>query len=353
MNDFGATSIDRSESALLATGVGKIYGVIVPSHTSGTLKLVDGLYNGVAASGVLTSSGASAPADYAVGTLTSDATAVADGDTVVVGATGGTSVTYRAKTVPIAVNDVAIGSTSNGAAFLVNLKKAINGTGLGDGTDYFAGTVANPDIIAYTISATTLAVGFRTIGTGGNAYTTTETSSHLSWGGATLSGGVTAVAATFTIDTVVYMAVKTLGETLGLTSIANQVKWVTSEAVFLDNIKAAINLSGLAGTDYSSATLIHPTVWATTNTNTAQTVVSKLLGTGGNSIATTTTLANYAWGATTLASGTGSTGRVIMNTLTFPTGSGIYKFPFPLGFNTACLAVIGGTLDYVPVFNPF
>lgn len=341
--------INITETALIAAGQGKLKRVIINSHTSGTLKLVDGFSNGVVATTVLTSSGAMVPADYAVGTLTSDATAVADGDTVVVGATGGTSKTYVAKTALSAIqtaNEVLIGSTADGSAFLANLKKAINGTGT-PGVDYGMNTVANPDIIAYTLTSTTLKVGFRTIGAGGNAYTTTETSAHLSWGGGTLAGGVAVSAAQFTLDTITYTAVLTLADTLGL-SVANQVLWVTSEAVFLDNLKSAVNRTGTPGTDYSAATTMHPTVFATTNTNTQQTFNAKYSGTAGNSIATTENVANYAFTSTVMASGTLTTGKVLCNTITFSvvatTGERYIDFG-DMGFSTGLLAVVGGTAD--------
>lgn len=341
-----ANQINITETALLKIGQGRLKNIIINSHTSGTLKLIDGLSNGVVATTTLTSSGAMVPADYAVGTLTSDGTAVTDGDTVVVGATGGTSKTYTARTAltNIVANEVLIGSTADGSAFLVNLKKAINGTGT-IGTDYSIGTVVNPDIIAYTITSTTLKVGFRTLGTAGNAYTTTETSSHLSWGGATLAGGVTAAGATFTLDQITYTGVVTLADTLGL-SVANQVLWVTSEAVFLDNIKSAVNRTGTPGTDYSAATTIHPTVFATTNANTTQVFNAKRIGTGGNSIATTETMANYAFTSTVMASGTLTDGRIMHNTMTF--GASERSIPISAegeSFSTGLLAVVGGTAD--------
>lgn len=343
-------SQDITETALICIGQGKVDKVIINSHSSGTLKLVDGFTNGVVATTTLTSGGAMVPADYAVGTLTSDATAVADGDTVVVGATGGTSRTYTAKTTLSyaggKADEVLIGSTADGSAFLANLKKAINGTGTA-GTDYGIGTVVNPDIIAYTLTGTTLKVGFRTLGTGGNAYTTTETSSHLSWGGATLASGATAAGATFTLDQTTYTGVLTLGDTLGL-SVANQVLWVTSEAVFLDNIKSAVNRTGTPGTDYSATTGIHPTVFATTNGNTTQVFNAKLSGTAGNSIVTTETMANYSFTSTVMASGTLTTGKTICNTITFSvvatTGERVIDLS-QIDFSTGLLAVVGGTAD--------
>lgn len=340
----GSQFVDITETSLLKQGDGTLLGVTINSHTSGTLKLIDGFTNGVAATTDLTSSGAMVPADYAIGTLTSTGTAVADGATVVVGATGGTSITYTARTTPSSAYEVAIGSTADGSAFLSNLKKAINGTGQ-QGVTYVAGTLPNPDIIAYTLTSTTLLVGFRTIGTGGNAYTTTETSNQLSWGGATLAGGVSAAAATFTLDTLTYTATLTLGDTLGL-AIPNQVRWVTSEAVFLDNVKSAVNYTGTLGTDYSASTIQHPTVKATTNTNTVQTFVARKIGTGGNSIVTTETMGNYAFTGATMASGTLTDGRVMHNTITF--GATERYIPIPSrgeSFVTGLLAVVGGTAD--------
>lgn len=333
------------------TGPGKVDKIIINSHSSGTLKLIDGLSNGVVATTVLTSSGAMVPADYAKGTLTSDATNVSDGDTVVCGATGGTSITYRFKTALLAPYDVLIGA--NAAGSLVNLKKAINGTGTA-GTDYANGTLVNPDIIAAAITSTTLVVWFRTLGTAGNSYTTTETSSHLSWGGATLAGGVTAAGATFTLDQNTYTAVLNLADTLGL-SVANQVLWVTSEAVFLDNVKSAINGTGTPGVDYSALTAIHPTVFATTNTNTQQTFNAKIAGTAGNSIVTTETIANYAFTGATMASGTLTPAKTILNTITFSAVATTGERFIDLGgidFTTGLLAVCGGTVDLTISYQP-
>lgn len=341
-------SYNITETAQIKKGQGKVKKIIVNSHSSGTIKLVDGFTNGVVATTVLTSAGACAPADYAIGTLTSDATNVSNTETVVVGATGGTSKTYTFLTTltNIVPNEVLIGA--NASESLDNLKAAINASGT-PGTTYSIGTTANPDIIAYTKTATTLKVAFRTLGTGGNAYTTTETSAHLSWGGGTLAGGVATTAATFTIDTMVYTAVKTLADTIGLT-VANQVLWVTSEAVFLDNVKSAVNYTGAPGTDYSASTPINPTVFATTNTNTQQTFNAKLAGTWGNSIATTTTLGNYSFTSTVMASGTLLTSKTLVNTLTLSvvatTGERIVDFGDDgIDFSTGLLAVVGGTAD--------
>jgi hypothetical protein len=159
-----------------------------------------------------------------------------------------------------------------------------------------------------------------------------------------MAGGVATTAATITIDGKVYTATKTLPDTLGYTPIDGYVLWVTSEAVFLDNLKLAINESGTAGTEYSATTVEHPTVKATTNANDAQTVEAKFTGTNGNLIATTDTLGNYAWAAATLTGGTGDAiSTILMDTYTFPAGSSVINFGSPIYFDRGLYAVIGGT----------
>lgn len=353
-----AIPINITETALVKRGQGKIRGVIVNSHSSGTLKLIDGLSNGAAATTTLTSAGAMVPADYATNTLTSTGTAVADGNTVTINTT-----VYTAKTSLSGggtANQVLIGSTSDGSAFLANLKKAINGTGTA-GIDYGVGTTANTDVVADTLTSTTLKVWARTLGTTPNAYETTETSSQLSWADTTLGGGtgasdpgVTAAGATFTLDQVTYTGVLRLAESIGMTSVANQVLWVTSEAVFLDNIKSAVNGTGAPGTDYSTATYPHPTVFATTNTNTTQVFNARYIGSAGNSIATTETMANYSFTSTVMASGTLTTGKVLFNTITFSAVATTGERYIELGdadFVNGLLAVVGGTADLTLLVN--
>lgn len=134
---------------------------------------------------VLNASGAAA----AGGTLTSTGTNVTDGDTATLGA-----VTYRFKTTMAQANDVQRGADA--ATTLANLKKAINATGTA-GTEYFAGTVVHPTIVAGALTSTTLAVAARVKGTAGNSLASTEVAATLSFGGATLTGGVDPTAAEF------------------------------------------------------------------------------------------------------------------------------------------------------------
>lgn len=487
MKQFNMKSVNITESGLIKRGTGIVKSVVVNSHSSGTLKLVDGLANGVVATTTLTSAGACVPASHgqteltssgamvagthAVSVLTGDA--VVDGNVVVIG-----SITYTAKDVIGGAYEVAIGGSTetflanlvkainltgiqgqnysgvptkhsqvvavtsdattmtvrgrvpgtslntvattgtalrtvwadttlgggtgasdagvttgaatvtigsitytvvdelsenygasavayqvkkgaNEAAMLDNLKLAINGTGTA-GTNYSTGTVAHPYVIATDNSDTVQKIISRTVGNTAetaaiNALATTETMANTAWADTTFGGGtgnsnpaVATTAATFTIGDRTYTAVIELSETSGATAVANQILWVTSEAVFLDKIKLAINGSGIAGTDYSTGTYPHSQVTATTNTDTTQVFVAKEIGTAGNSIATTETLGNYSFTSTVMASGTGTTGRVLFDTMTFSAVATTGERFIDLGeavFTNGLLAIIGGTAN--------
>lgn len=293
------------------------------------------------------------------GTGASDAGVTTGAATVTIGAITYTIVdelseTYGAAAVPYQVKKGAAE-----ANMLDNLKLAIN-AGSGAGTLYGTGTVAHPYVIATTNTDSAQTITARVVGDTAatavvNALATTETLANTSWADTTFGGGtgnsnpaVTTEAATITIGDVTYTAVLELSETSGATAIANQIRWVTNEATFLDNVKKAINVSGVAGTDYSTGTTEHPQVYATTNTDTTQVVLSKTVGTAGNSIATTETLGNYAWGAATLASGAGTTGRLMHNTITFSavatTGERVIDFSGE-EFTNGLYITIGGTAD--------
>lgn len=42
---------------------------------------------------------------------------------------------------------------------------------------------------------------------------------------------------------------------------------------------------------------------------------------------------------------------VLLNTYTFPAGSGIYVFPVAINFSTGLYATVGGTIDYTILYN--
>lgn len=78
-----------------------------------------------------------------------------------------------------------------------------------------------------------------------------------------------------------------------------------SAAIFLDNLKLAINAGSGAGTDYGSGTLIHPTVTATTNTDTTQVVQANNLGATANNLLTSAISAGttLTWTGSSLSGG--------------------------------------------------
>lgn len=245
------------------------------------------------------------------------------------------------------------------AIMLDNLKLAINGTGTA-GTHYSTGTQAHPYVIATDNSNTVQKIVSRTVGNAAatavvNALATTETMANTAWADTTFGGGtgnsnpaVTSDNATFTIGDITYTAVLELSETSGATAVPYQILWVTNEATFLDNVKLAVNASGLQGTQYSTGTYEHPQVYATTNADTTQVFLAKQTGTAGNSIATTETLGNYSFTSTVMASGTGPTGRIMHETLTISavatTGERILDFGGE-EFKNGLYITFGGTAN--------
>jgi hypothetical protein len=94
------------------------------------------------------------------------------------------------------------------------------------------------------------------------------------------------------------------------TAQAYDVKIGASAAITLDNLKAAVNATGTPGTEYHAGTNIHPTVSATTNTNTTQVFEAKTAGTGGNALASTDSGSQLSFGAATLTGGTAGTATI-------------------------------------------
>lgn len=356
-NLSGSTSVIVTESQLIKSGQGVLRSITTNATSSGTLVVIDGTEASTAASATLTSSGACAPASHgqteltssgamvagthAVSVLTADA--VVAGNVVVIG-----DITYTARAVPTAPYDVALGV--NTEAFLTNLKAAING-------DYtpvqaYTGTVAHPDVVAVTSDATTLTVRGRVPGTSLNSKATTGTALRTVWADTTLGGGtgasdagVTTGAATVTIGSITYTVVDELSETYGADAIAYQVKKGASEATMLDNFKLAINGTGTAGTHYSTGTVAHPYVIATTNSDTVQKIISRTVGDAAatavvNALATTETMANTSWADTTFGGGTGNSNPAVATTAaTFTLGTRTYTAVLELSETSGATAV--------------
>lgn len=71
----------------------------------------------------------------------------------------------------------------------------------------------------------------------------------------------------------------------------------------LANLANAIDGSGVGGTDYSTALTGHTSVEVENLTSSTLQITAQVVGTAGNSIATTETLANGSWGGATLSGG--------------------------------------------------
>jgi hypothetical protein len=279
--------------------------------------------------------------------------------TVTIGSTVYTVVDILSETLGATAVAYQVLKGANEAAMIANLKKAINGTGTA-GTEYSTGTVAHTVFVCSTSDATTLTIRSRLMGTAAqvaviNALATTKTMANTAWADSTCGGGtgnanpaITSDTATITINGRVYTAVLELSETIGATAVADEILWVTDEATFLDNLKAAINASGTAGTEYSTGTTANKDVKATTNGATTQVIQSRLNGVAGNAITTTSALTNYAWGAATLASGAGLTSKVMFNTITLGTLTAEFGRWIDLGdadFTRGVFVTVGGTVD--------
>lgn len=137
---------------------------------------------------------------------------------------------------------------------------------------------------------------------------------------------------TVTIDATVYRFMDTMAQ-------AYDIQRGVSAADSLDNLKAAINLTGTPGTEYYAGTAAHPTVVATTNTDTTQKIVVRIPGTASNAAPTEDTSATYSWADTTLGGGTGtSTAGVIVESVTID--ARVYNFVDVLSETNAPAAAV-------------
>lgn len=119
----------------------------------------------------------------ATGVLTSDNINVSNGDTVTIG-----DQTYTFKTVlTTTAGDVLIGADAD--ASLLNLARCINQSGGTSGTDYAVTPVNRRVTCSTTVTAHAITVTAREYAFTNADVPTTKTSSHLSWGAATLTSG--------------------------------------------------------------------------------------------------------------------------------------------------------------------
>jgi len=117
------------------------------------------------------------------------------------------------------------------------------------------------------------------------------------------------------------------------TTVASQVKIGGTASATLDNLKKAVNLTGVSGTDYGSSTVIHPTVRASNKTATTLLLIAKTAGTGGNSLAFSKSATTLSVSGANFAGGAASSG---LYTFSFsPTGEGIWVVSATDGTNSA------------------
>lgn len=216
---------------------------------------------------------------YAGQTLTSDGVVPSDGDTVTVGST-----VYTFRNVITLPFDVYIGTTA--AEALDNLYAAVNLTA-GAGTKYGTGTTAHPTVSATTNTNTTQRFTAKINGTSGNAIATTETSSHLSFGAATLTGGTD----------ITYTFVNSL-------ALAYDVLIGVDADTTLTNLAAAINQSAGAGTLYGTGTVANPQVSSGAVIAHAIIITADAEGITGNTIAVSETSSHLSFSSSTLTNGT-------------------------------------------------
>jgi flagellar hook protein FlgE len=160
-------------------------GVISPSQTLTPLQLNSGVVPAKATTEVELDMNLDAAADIpATGTLTMSGQPSAN-DTVTIGGTTYTFVSSLSST----PDEVLIGQSA--ADTLANLSAAISGS-TGAGTTYSTGTVANTSATVTGATATTLSLQATAEGANGNSVVTTSSDTdNLSFGAATLTGGVT------------------------------------------------------------------------------------------------------------------------------------------------------------------
>jgi hypothetical protein len=270
---------------------------------------------GTHATGVLTDDGGTA----ATGTLTGDGTVVSDTETVTIGLK-----VYTFQTTLTNVDGHVKIVAGNAAATLTNLFHAINATGGVPGTDYALATTANTLVTATNPTATTVVATAIAKGTVGNAIATTETSTHLSWGAATLAGGTQAVytAAVLDIGGTYYSwnAVVDSGAPAGTPGHPFLCLPGATAAISLQNMANMLNFVGTPGVDFSS-------VLTTANLNVSAvagpltlTVTARSDKADGNLIVSTVTGdAHLSWGAATLSGG----GTDAMHGVPIPDGAGV------------------------------
>jgi flagellin len=304
----------------------------------------------VAASDILTNTGAITSATAATGTLTSAGTGPANTDTVTVGATTYTFVTTL--TNGGTANQVLVGGTVQQS--LINLASAINAAAGQAGSEYGNGTVANAAATAVNTSATvdTITANINGVGaaggggTGNFVVTTSGTPGDLVAGAATLGGAV--AGNTVAVGGQTYTFVTALASK----ATANEVVKGGSVTVSLANLVLAVNQGTGGGVNYGTGTIANANVSAATLVaGTSVTFTANVAGTAGNGISAIAN-GNNAFATVDLSGGldTGAA-KLAKAGDTITVGTQTYTFVNALSNTPTAYEVLVGTTEANSLFN--
>lgn len=151
--------------------------------------------------------------------------------------------------------------------------------------------------------------------------------------GGTLATGTLTFSGPGTDGEVIVIGSRTYTLRNSISATANAVLIGASAAATAENLRRAINLDGVSGTNYGSSTTIHANVSAA-NVGAVVTVTAKAVGTAANAYATTTTSAAASWGAATMTGGAAGDQYVI--------GSRTYNLVSVLSSPTAANEILLG-----------
>lgn len=254
-------------------------------------------------------------------TLTGTGTNPANADTVTIG-----SKVYTFQTALTNVDgNVLIAGTA--AATLTNLFHAINASGGVSGTDYAAATIAHPTVTATNPTGTTVVATSKTVGVGSNTIATTRVGAQVSWGAATLLGGVNA--------------------------ISNEVLIGVANTNSIDNLVLAITAGAGVGVSYSTGTTASPDATASARSGNTTTATSVAAGAAGNSVNVSTTVTAATWATAKLTGGvTASFGPTITATAhTLSNAEGPHVITSSNGTGGLPAGYVDGTFLYASVVD--
>lgn len=182
-----------------------------------------------------------------------------------------------------------------------------------------------------------------------STFTITTSTTHGYTAGLQATGLLTASSISNNDTVTLAVAVYTFKTTL--TGASYEVLINGSVANALVNLQKAVNLTGVAGTDYGTGTLINTSITAGAATSTTLPLTAKNFGTGGNSLATTTTGSGMSFGGATLSGGANANKVVIAGMLP-ATFNGIYNVTSIIDATNFTMGPANNSGTLTLAFNP-